>query len=199
MGTKNIFDLHKDILSDYKLYIDSFINIADKRILDTVLNDFDSGNLYPQPLIQFNPSFESGGKVEDLVNEGVLGKDFNNIFYDNTNNSWSIYLHQKEAIIKGNEGKGFVVTSGTGSGKSLTYISTIFNHLFKNPNKPGIKAIIVYPLNALINSQELALKGLKIITGIEPEKISLFPMRNIPGRKRRKTGIRHWQIYRIYC
>jgi len=31
---KNIFDLHQDILSDYKLYIDSFINIADKRILD---------------------------------------------------------------------------------------------------------------------------------------------------------------------
>ncbi|HCN85236.1 MAG TPA: DEAD/DEAH box helicase [Sphingobacteriaceae bacterium] len=156
---KNIFDLHKDILDDYKLYIDSFINIADKRILDTVKKDFDSGNLYPEPLVQFNPSFETGGKVEDLVDTGVLVKDFNNIFYDETGNSWSIYKHQTEAIIKGNDGKGFVVTSGTGSGKSLTYISTIFNHLFKNPNKPGIKAIIVYPLNALINSQEAALNG----------------------------------------
>ena len=155
---KNIFDLHSDILSDYKLYIDSFINIADKEILKKVREEFDLGNLYPDPLLQFNPSFESGGKVEDLINEGVLVKDFNKIFYDETGKSWSIYKHQKEAIIKGNEGKGFVVTSGTGSGKSLTYISTIFNHLFKNPDKPGIKAIIVYPLNALINSQELALK-----------------------------------------
>ena len=33
--------------------------------------------------------------------------------------------------MKGNEGKSFVVTSGTGSGKSLTYISTIFNHFFR--------------------------------------------------------------------
>lgn len=156
---KNIFDLHKDILGDYKLYIDSFINIADEKILATVRKDFDSGNLYPEPLVQFNPSFESGGSVEDLVNAGVLVKEFNNIFYDGENNSWSIYKHQTEAIVKGNEGKGFVVTSGTGSGKSLTYISTIFNHLFKNPNKPGIKAIIVYPLNALINSQEAALLG----------------------------------------
>lgn len=156
---RNIFDLHKDILSDYKLYIDSFINIADEKILATVRKDFDSGNLYPEPLIQFNPSFESGGSVEDLVNNKVLVKEFNNIFYDGENNSWSIYKHQTEAIVKGNEGKGFVVTSGTGSGKSLTYISTIFNHLFKNPNKPGIKAIIVYPLNALINSQEAALLG----------------------------------------
>ncbi|MFD1255225.1 DEAD/DEAH box helicase [Mucilaginibacter terrae] len=156
---KNIFDLHKDILTDYKLYIDSFINIADDKILATVKKDFDSGNLYPEPLVQFNPSFESGGSVEDLVNNGVLLKDFKDIFYDSENNSWSIYKHQTEAIIKGNEGKGFIVTSGTGSGKSLTYISTIFNYLFKNSNKPGIKAIIVYPLNALINSQEAALTG----------------------------------------
>ena len=159
MPNKNIFDLHKDIIADYKLYIDSFLNIADDRILETVKIEFESGNLYPEPLIQFNPSFESGGKVEDLVNAGTLVKDFNNIFYDEIGNSWSIYKHQFEAIVKGNEGKGFVVTSGTGSGKSLTYISTIFNHLFKNPNKQGIKAIIVYPLNALINSQEAALKG----------------------------------------
>ncbi len=156
---KNIFKLHEEILCDYKLYIDSFINIYDKKILAAVKKDFDSGNLYPEPLIQFNPSFESGGSVEDLVNDGVLVKEFNNIFYDDENISWSIYKHQTEAIVKGNEGKGFVVTSGTGSGKSLTYISTIFNHLFKNPNKPGIKAIIVYPLNALINSQEAALLG----------------------------------------
>lgn len=159
MAAKNIFDLHKDILTDYKLYIDSFINIADARILETVKKDFDSGNLYPEPLIQFNPSFETGGRVEDLVSSGILVRDFNNLFYDEKGESWSIYKHQKEAIIKGNEGKGFIVTSGTGSGKSLTYISTIFNHLFRNPNRSGIKAIIVYPLNALINSQETALFG----------------------------------------
>ena len=159
MNAKNIFQLHKEILDDYKLYIDSFINIADERILSTVKEDFDSGNLYPEPLIQFNPAFESGGSVEDLVNEGALSKEFNNIFYDAENKSWEIYKHQTEAIIKGNEDRGFLVTSGTGSGKSLTYISTIFNYLFKNTAKPGIKAIIVYPLNALINSQELALIG----------------------------------------
>jgi superfamily II DNA/RNA helicase/very-short-patch-repair endonuclease len=159
MSAKNIFQLHKEILDDYKLYIDSFINITDERILSTVKKNFDSGKLFPEPLIQFNPSFESGGSVEDLVNNGTLSKEFINIFYDAENKSWEIYKHQKEAIIKGNEGRGFIVTSGTGSGKSLTYISTIFNYLFKKAAKPGIKAIIVYPLNALINSQELALIG----------------------------------------
>ena len=156
---KNIFDLHNEILDDYKLYIDSFINISDKAIEEKVQQEFNSGNLYPEPLVQFNPSFEEGGKVDDLVNEGTLVNDFNNIFYDEGGKSWSIYKHQTEAIRKGNDGRGFIVTSGTGSGKSLTYISTIFNYLFKNHDKPGIKAIIVYPLNALINSQEEAMKG----------------------------------------
>ncbi|MBK7134647.1 MAG: hypothetical protein IPH69_18085 [Bacteroidales bacterium] len=96
----NIFDLHKDILADYKLYIDSFINIADPKIRETVRQEFDSGNLYPEPLVQFNPSFESGGKVEDLVNKGILVRDFNNIFYDETGSTWSIYKHQTEAIEK---------------------------------------------------------------------------------------------------
>jgi len=156
---KSIFDLHRDILNNYKLYIDSFINIADAKILETVRKEFDSGNLYPEPLVHFNPSYESGGSVKELINSGVLAQEFNDIFYDAQNNSWQIYKHQTEAILKGNQGKGFIVTSGTGSGKSLTYITTIFQSLFKNPQRPGIKAIIVYPLNALINSQELALTG----------------------------------------
>lgn len=155
----NIFDLHQEVMKDYQLYIDSFINIADKEILDKVQKEFHSGSLYPEPLVQFNPSFESGGKVEDLVKAGTLVDDFNNVFYDENGQSWSIFRHQAEAIRKGNDGKGFVVTSGTGSGKSLTYLSTIFNYLFKNKGQPGIKAIIVYPLNALINSQDSAIRS----------------------------------------
>lgn len=155
---KNIFDLHKDILDDYKLYIDSFINISDPKIKATVELEFEKGEMYPEPLVQFNPSFESGGKVEDLVKEKILAPEFNDVFYDEEGKSWSIYKHQTEAIRKGNEGLGFIVTSGTGSGKSLTYISTIFNYLFRNKGTKGVKAIIVYPLNALINSQENALK-----------------------------------------
>jgi superfamily II DNA or RNA helicase/very-short-patch-repair endonuclease len=154
---KNIFELHKDVLEAYKLYIDSFINIADPKIREKVDEEFKSGKLYPDPLVQFNPSFESGGKVADLVNEGILVRDFNNIFYDDAGETWSLYKHQTEAIKKSENNKGFIVTSGTGSGKSLTFITTIFNYLFKNPGQPGIKAIIVYPLNALINSQEAAL------------------------------------------
>ena len=61
-------------------------------ILGTVKKDFDSGNLYPEPLIQFNPSFESGGSVEDLINKGTLSRDFNKIFFDEKNSPWLTWL-----------------------------------------------------------------------------------------------------------
>ena len=42
----------------------------------------------------------------------------------------SLYKHQLEAIEKANEGKNYVITTGTGSGKSLTYIIPIIEHIF---------------------------------------------------------------------
>jgi superfamily II DNA/RNA helicase len=68
--------------------------------------------------------------------------------------NYNLYYHQVEALKKGIKGESFVVTSGTGSGKSLTFLGTIFDHLFKQKKKKGITAILVYPMNALINSQE---------------------------------------------
>ena len=73
---------------------------------------------------------------------------------------YELFEHQLEAIQLGAAGNDFVVTSGTGSGKSLTYIAAIFDHLFKsgNPMPNGVTAVIVYPLNALVNSQEEELR-----------------------------------------
>lgn len=50
------------------------------------------------------------------------------------------------------------MTSGTGSGKSLAYLIPIFDAVLKtNPTGPKVRAIIVYPMNALVNSQFAAL------------------------------------------
>jgi superfamily II DNA/RNA helicase len=90
-----------------------------------------------------------GAKTSELCrNDGLLHPDIQNTFGD-----YQLFRHQIEALQLGVAGKDFVVTSGTGSGKSLTYLGTIFNHLFKEKKENGIKAVIVYPMNALINSQ----------------------------------------------
>lgn len=144
----NVFDTHHKIVEDYEEYIRSFLNIADPQIRKTVETELNQGKLWPEPLLQFNPSFKKAGSIADLSKTGVLHPDTADIF-----KGYLLYLHQVDAIRLGTSGKDFVVTSGTGSGKSLTYIGTIFHHLLSNPSAQGVTAVVVYPMNALINSQ----------------------------------------------
>ncbi|OQA86265.1 MAG: putative ATP-dependent helicase Lhr [bacterium ADurb.Bin236] len=144
----NVFQTHAQIVSDYENYIRSFLNISDEGIRNVVEDELRKKKLWPEPLLQFNPSYETEEKLDDLVNSGTLHKDIRDIF-----KGYSLYKHQVEAIRLGTSGKDFVVTSGTGSGKSLTYIGSIFHHLLLHPNSEGVAAVVVYPMNALINSQ----------------------------------------------
>ena len=117
----NVFDTHKQIIDDYAGYIRSFINISDPEIAREVEDSLSEGRLWPQPLLQFNPAYEQDDTVGKVIASGLLHDDIRHIF-----DGYSLYRHQCEAIKLGVAGRDFVVTSGTGSGKSLTYIGTIF-------------------------------------------------------------------------
>lgn len=143
------FEVHRKIVKDYKEYLKSFNIIKDSRISKEVDRAFKTDEYIPEPLIQFNPSYKKAAALDELVKEGILDSNMNRVF-----RGYHLFTHQEEAIRLGVNGQSFIVTSGTGSGKSLTFLGTIFNHLFSTPQKIGIKAILVYPMNALINSQE---------------------------------------------
>ena len=75
----------------------------------------------------------------------------------------SFHQHQREAIEAAATGASYVLTTGTGSGKSLAYIVPNVDRILRakaaNPaDTRRIKAIIVYPMNALANSQMLELE-----------------------------------------
>lgn len=144
----DVFNIHKDIISEYKHFVSSFINIKDEKIKREIEHKVDDGSYWPEPLIHFNPSFELGESIKSLCSKGVLHSKMEDIF-----KGYQLFKHQVEAISKGTNGEDFIVTSGTGSGKSLTFLGTIFDYLLKNPSRNSVKAIIVYPMNALINSQ----------------------------------------------
>ncbi len=144
----NVFETHRKIVDDYASYIKSFISISDEQIEKRVREDLADGKLWPPPLLHFNPAYEQAGTIAEIVESGLLSKQAKDIF-----RGYSLYRHQVEALKLGTAGSDFVVTSGTGSGKSLTYIASIFDYLLKHPEKEGVVAIVVYPMNALINSQ----------------------------------------------
>lgn len=153
----NTLQLHGNILKQYQDYIESFINIRDGRIKAEVGKAISEGKLWKEALIQFNPAFDTTESITDLIKEGKIHSELEHVF-----KNYKLFAHQVKALRFGAEGKDFIVTSGTGSGKSLTFIGTIFNFLANNSDLPkGVKAIIVYPMNALINSQNNELKGYK--------------------------------------
>lgn len=160
----DVFDLRDRLVSDYQSYTRSFIKIRDPRIGKFVDNVLNSEGFWPEPLLQLNPTFRPGGTVDELVEQGVLHKECSRIFRidksdsDHVGKQLLLHEHQREAILKGKEGKSYVLTSGTGSGKSLTYIVPIVDHVLRTGSGGGIKAIIVYPMNALANSQDEELK-----------------------------------------
>ncbi|MBP3731112.1 MAG: DEAD/DEAH box helicase [Mailhella sp.] len=179
----DVFNLRNKIIEDYSAYISSFFAIEDDRIRTIVQKEFEDGLLWPEPLLQLNPAFENGGSVDQLVGNGKLhrlcaeifraGKDEN----DPVGHPMFLYRHQTEAIDTAKKGSSYVLTTGTGSGKSLSYIIPIVDYILNNGSGKGLKAIVVYPMNALANSQELEL-----------EKFLKYGKRPFPVTYRRYTG-----------
>lgn len=66
------------------------------------------------------------------------------------------YWHQFEAWKQAAAGKSYMVTSGTGSGKTECFMVPMLNDLLdaaETGSRHGVRGIILYPLNALIDSQ----------------------------------------------
>lgn len=154
----DVFAFRDQLISDYSTYIRSFINISDKRIHDKVEQEMADGLLWPDPLLQLNPAFEPGETIDILVDKGVLHPECSRVFRLNKDKpekerELRLHRHQADAIRSARSGKNYVLTTGTGSGKSLSYIVPIVDHVLRRGSGRGIQAIVVYPMNALANSQ----------------------------------------------
>ena len=155
----DVFRLRDQVISEYRGYSEGFVKIADERIQGTVNDAYDKGLLWPDPRIGLNPSFEPGATVDELVGSGRLHPLAEEIFRkdksadDPRGKPMTLHRHQAQAIDAAADGRSYVLTTGTGSGKSLAYIVPIVDHVLRAGSGRGIKALVLYPMNALANSQ----------------------------------------------
>ena len=153
----DVFALRNQLLTDYAAYIESFIHISDERIRQRVDQELHEGLLWPDPLLQLNPSFAPGPWIDDLVAKGTLHSQCRLTFRlksaDAPDKPLRLHRHQAEAIEAARSSDNYVLTTGTGSGKSLAYIIPIVDHVLRRGSGRGIQALVVYPMNALANSQ----------------------------------------------
>jgi superfamily II DNA/RNA helicase len=165
----DVFDLRDRLISDYADYVRSFVPVRDRRLREAIDTELDAGLLWPQPRLGLNPAFEPGASIDELVGQGVLHPACADIFRIKRESEPSrelrLFRHQVDAIRVARRGASYVLTTGTGSGKSLSYIIPIVDTVLRERESTGtgsardgratsgIRAIVVYPMNALANSQ----------------------------------------------
>lgn len=171
MNFLNLYKSNKKAVQDY--LISQWCQNADndvqkkysEKIKQLIENELFTSDNYI-PMVQCMEGYptinaeEYKGLAGTIKNLWVKATDSQNIdtpdFYP--------YRHQFEAWNALNEGKSMVVTTGTGSGKTECFMMPLIADLLDNPTA-GVKAIFLYPLNALMEDQKARLQ--KLLAGTD--------------------------------
>lgn len=164
----DVFSLSKHLTLAYSAFARSFTKIRSLEIAEKVDALYAGQRFWPEPLLQLNPHYEAGGSIRGLVGPPAgLDHECAEIFLDpratldEPDRTLKMRKHQAQAIGLALAKKSFVVTTGTGSGKSLCFFIPIVDTILKAKRageKAKTRAVIIYPMNALANSQLEELK-----------------------------------------
>ena len=117
------------------------------------------------PILQATPPYRPGKTIRQLVDEGVLHPAFLDANQSVLPSDRPLYLHQEEAIRKARSGRNLLIATGTGSGKTEAFLLPIIDSLLRERDagtltQPGVRALLLYPMNALANDQMKRIRDL---------------------------------------
>jgi len=105
------------------------------------------------PYVTLARDFALGHSLEELAKNGVISQEI-------LKAKWPfgegrLFQHQEEALKIAREGKSFVLTTGTGSGKTEAFLLPVLDGIIRRKSQgvKGVQAILLYPMNALANDQ----------------------------------------------
>lgn len=173
----NPIETARKIEESYREYIATTIHFDDVDLqgqLEEILHRPDY--LAKGPFLEATPPYRKDRTVAELVDEGVLCKSVLNLGGGDPQNfdpHRPLYVHQVKAIRKAAAKRNYAVVTGTGSGKTECFLLPILNDILSEfedrGHSAGIRAMIMYPMNALANDQlkrlRTLLKGTDITFG----------------------------------
>ncbi len=153
----NPIEATKTIKTDYLSYLESILTVKDDLLTKKAYNALRENEFVKGPFLEATPPFKTGVTIRELMDKGVLSAEFANN-KNSINLERPLYIHQEEAIKKIiSKRKNVIVATGTGSGKTECFLYPVINELMlqKERNKltPGVRALLLYPMNALANDQ----------------------------------------------
>lgn len=117
------------------------------------------------PFLQTSPAYQEGNSLRSLISEGIMHRRLQNLDPEALPPDRPLYQHQELALRKVIEGRNLIIATGTGSGKTECYLLPILNHLLNEAEsgtlkRPGVRALLLYPMNALANDQMHRIRSL---------------------------------------
>ncbi|NLU40120.1 MAG: DEAD/DEAH box helicase [Bacteroidales bacterium] len=163
-----------EIKKEYIGYINTTFHFRNQNLQKKLLEELDK-TVSNGPFVEIKDSFKSGKSIDELIKKGTLSPLFTDLernkkYPPKLPISRPLYLHQEKAVEKIVSGKNVVVSTGTGSGKTNCFLIPVINELLREKERgqlnDGVRAIFIYPMNALANDQ---IKGLREILMAYPD------------------------------
>ena len=152
----NPIELADEIEERYRRYLKTTFYFKDRELRTSFEDALNSGHLSKGPFLEATPVFKRGQMPRDLF-RSLLGFQRDEGFLKAVQGDRPLYQHQEESICKVFKGNNVVVATGTGSGKTEAFLYPILLHLYQELQAgklcPGVRALILYPMNALANDQ----------------------------------------------
>lgn len=156
----------------YRRYLETAYPLQDDRLRRAFQQELQQFELVKGPLLEAQPPFRHGRSLKELIRDGVLHDSLLRLDSDCLPLARPLYRHQERAIEQVvSHGRNVVIATGTGSGKTECFLVPILDHLMRERaartlDQPGVRALLLYPMNALANDQ---LKRLRRILQHTPE------------------------------
>lgn len=155
MHKRTAIEKSRYINNRYKEYLRSSFSFGEEKVQKLFEKQLEAESLFRGPYVDLSLPFQRGGNIKDLMAQGIICKSFAKL--GDIDFERPLYFHQEEAIRNIGKGRSAVITTGTGSGKTESFLYPILNELMRdveNHNTDvGIRAIFLYPMNALVNDQ----------------------------------------------
>ncbi|MCK4329523.1 DEAD/DEAH box helicase [candidate division WOR-3 bacterium] len=152
-------NLAKQVEERYRRYLETTFYFKDPDLRKSFQEALSMGHLSKGPYLEATPVFKRGNRTRELFRELFTNPPDEGFLKAVTvPGNIPLYVHQEEAILKVfGEAHNVVVATGTASGKTETFLYPILLHLYREFQTgqlgPGVRALILYPMNALANDQ----------------------------------------------
>jgi len=154
------------ITDSYRRYLKTSFRLRDRALAGLFHGELEKFQFVNGPILEATPPFKVGCSLSMLAREGLFDPLLTDLICESQPylRAKPLYLHQERAIRKILGGRNVVITSGTSSGKTECFLIPILNHLVREHREgklgPGVRALLLYPMNALANDQLRRLRDL---------------------------------------